>query len=663
MKTLFSTSGHRNINSAEDSSLMTNILFAAMSAFALNMPSISKIILLLLLGSLSMILKSYIKTLSVIFSAIFFAGACILPLERVAPTFTVSSVWFFTFVVALSFIASIVWRRIRTGNLDAIHGGPLRIVPSLSELTLLLPYLFIVILIQKWISINDLSIIISQFGPEDNASWIGPARALVDQNLQVTNFLNAGGGLTIGSVITFMSFLSGSAYSHASENAVAITLQTVRNTYAFFILSGAIASGFVTQRLRRTRNPDVPRSAGVAASFAVLAEFSFLGWIFISFGHLSFVVAAVFGIIFLNTVISETKPNFAEDVFRVSLAIFLVFGMGTSWTPYFPVTAATFAIMIYWFYKQRSRTGRPFIKISIGLAILAAFLLRNPFIGILYNVGALRSRLGITGTVAMLSEVVVAAVFLILALAIFLEVFHSQLPKIAGHQIGELFLAISSLFVMVLWVATSYFYGEQRYGSWKAAALLAAFTIPISFSMISLAFKHEARLTELLFSLALFFCTISFTAGWMSFYGPTRVSASTWVTDLATLLKERPNVQILCLNPDPERWQDGYVCTRLAGSLTDYVGTASRTWSGLPGAWGQALIYRDRTPGGIMVPEANTFGGSALAEIKKRLSNGETDNLVLLTTSGKLVDPQNVVWDEGRWWLNDIPWKELNTYP
>jgi len=35
----------------------------------------------------------------------------------------------------------------------------------------------------------------------------------------------------------------------------------------------------------------------------------------------------------------------------------------------------------------------------------------------------------------------------------------------------------------------------------------------------------------------------------------------------------------------------------------------------------------------------------------------------MLTTSGKLVDPQNVVWDEGRWWLNDIPWKELNIYP
>ena len=618
---------------------MTNILFAAMSAFALNMPTISKIILLLFLGSLSMILKSYIKALSVILGAIFFAGACISPLELVAPTFTVSSVWFFTFVVALSFVASIVWRRIRTGNLDAIHGGPLRIVPSLSELMLLLPYLFIVVLIQKWISINDISIIISQFGPEDNAAWIGPARALVDQNLQVKNFLNAGDGSTIGPVITFMSFLSGSAYSHASENAVAITLQTVRNTYAFFILSGAAASGFVTQRLRRTRNSDVPRSAGIAASFAVLAEFSFLGWIFIYFGHLSFVVAAVFGLIFLNTVISETKPDFTEDIFRVLLAIFLVFGMGTSWSPYFPVTAATFAIIIYWFHRQRGRAGRPFNKISIGFAILTALILLNPVRRSLQAGGDFRSRLGITGTVAMLSEVVVAAVFLIIALAIFLKVFQSQLPKIAGHQIGELFLAVSSLFVMVLWVATSYFYGEQRYGSWKAAALLAAFTIPISFSMIGLAFKHETRLSELLFSLALFFCTISFTAGWMSFYGATRSNASTWMTDLATLLKERPNSQVLCLNPDPEVWQDGYVCTRLAGSLTDYVGTASRTWSELPYDWGWALILRDRTPGGIMVPEVETNGGRALAEIKKRLSNGETDNLVVLTTSGKLVDP------------------------
>ena len=67
------------------------------------------------------------------------------------------------------------------------------------------------------------------------------------------------------------------------------------------------------------------------------------------------------------------------------------------------------------------------------------------------------------------------------------------------------------------------------------------------------------------------------------------------------------------------------------------------------------MLTPDKTPNGNVIPLSETYGERAKVAFNEDLNSGLKNIRIMVfpPIKGNLDD---FIWDEGRWWLNDIEW-------
>jgi hypothetical protein len=181
--------------------------------------------------------------------------------------------------------------------------------------------------------------------------------------------------------------------------------------------------------------------------------------------------------------------------------------------------------------------------------------------------------------------------------------------------------------------------------------MLLPISAPLWFLLAARTSTREQPSMYLLRYASVFFLIAFLSNSWLFIRGPQLNEASFTKQQVIAALDQNPDSIVLCLHTDEANRIGAYVCSRFAQGL-------SRSESVFTNNWLNAIVYPDRSPNGILIPEEQTSGGRALIELRKILVNQERDVSIVVTPDTQF-DPSSHDWDDNFWWLRDVPWEQL----
>jgi hypothetical protein len=387
----------------------------------------------------------------------------------------------------------------------------------------------------------------------------------------------------------------------------------------------------------------------IVCLFAVVAEAMLLTSLFYEHGFLSYMGAIIFGLLIFEYSVSHRATQSNSPRFFTIMVVLLALGVSSHWWGTAPVGALIALIVMYGYVRRQfSLNAANYVFIGCVLVLSVAVLnqLRDLIVGNTIPTWVFAA----TGTVPLPSPLAVLTMLVVVALVIEHRILQGS-EEDGKVGLGEQFLVIVSIYAMTIWAASVIRTGSENYAANKMVYMLLPLSAPLWFMLALRMSKHRGMATSLLWLVTVFFSVAFLSSSWMYLQGVQLGSASLAKSQVVKALDEDSDAIVLCLHSNEESRIQAYVCSRFAQGL-------SRSESPLSSSWLNAVVYPDRTPNGIMVPEEETSGGRALIELRKTLAEGQR-NVSIVVFPDVEFDPSSFEWDDNFWWLKDVPWQEV----
>ena len=461
-------------------------------------------------------------------------------------------------------------------------------------------------------------------------------------------FLGGGNSPIVGVLSSVLSLITKNANDLLFTPSFK-TLLIVQNSYIITIFYSSYLSGKIVSRVQY-RSGKFTWPQLILPSCSSVFTFGLLSAAFIEYGHLSFILSVMFGLSFIYS--QTNQEDLAVKNSISNLDYLRILGFGLAWWPMLPISCSMIICLFYWNYKESRdksiKSLQRFIAIPIvTFALVAAYFAYRSVFKTGFSFSWPTQSDG--GVLPLNGQLVILLIILIFLTLI------SPLNKNFSFPIsrfGRLFFIMVIVFFGFLRITNEINVGYQSYGSRKTLFLLFVLTVPLFFYFFEQSIKRvTAPLESFIICLGALLIMLSSTIGFRYFKEPSTGNSSTGYAEyLTNALDRNPSALILCVNSDPLQADLGYYCNRMASALT--FGDSSLSFN-----WGQAMLNPDKTPFGNVIPLSETFGERAKVGFVEMQNTGTQDVKILIFPPL----PENVadfLWDEGRWWLNEIDWSD-----
>ena len=484
--------------------------------------------------------------------------------------------------------------------------------------------------------------------PEDNAGWLSVARMSVNGNASAADFIGGGNSPIVGVLSSLLNVVTNlDIKSNISTSFEAMIL--IQNSYIITILFSSYLAGKIVLETQ-IQAVGFSWSRILLPSCSSVFTFSLLSVAFIEFGHLSFVLSSMFGLMFIS---SQTKQGVVLGDGQHSKLDFLrLLGFGLAWWPMIPVVCAIY--LYFTFKKLETNRNKVFSfhqnlnDVSLLLIVITSsyFAYRSVFKSGFSFTWPTQSDGGVFFINGQLTIGLTILIFLGLITA------NNHRFRFPISKLGRAFFISIIVFWGILRLTNDLDVGYQTYGSRKTLFLLFVLTVPVFFHFIAqLIYRTTSLLESVILCVGILMMVLSSTTGFQYFKEPSiGNSNSSYSVFLTEALRRYPNSLILCVNADPMQSDSGYYCNRMSAALT--VGDNPLSFN-----WGQAMLNPDRTPFGSVIPLSETFGEKAKVEFKE-IQNSGTQDVKIMIFPPLTENVDDFIWDDGRWWLNEIEWPD-----
>jgi hypothetical protein len=519
------------------------------------------------------------------------------------------------------------------------------------EFALLIPFALLALLMRRWMAPSTPQAIFNLFGSEDNSAWISVARGFANAQISSEGLTHpTAKSPAIGPFTGLVSYISNFGTNSFNGRPHVLALETTRNCFAILIMSAALVSGAIVNNLFQIRPSSKLNFVWLVVPFALIAEAMVFTSLFVEHGYLSYMCAIVFVLMIFQC---STSSQFLEEQMshhNAIVGVLLALGVSSSWWGTAPVGAlmVVFILRIYW----KSNNDKIWVRFLLASTLLLTTLiilnqLRNLIVG-----NSIPSWVfAVTGTVPQLSPLAIIALLLTVLATIetkVLQVHPGLKPKLF---LGEFLLITITIYAMIIWSTSVIRTGVENYAAYKIIYILLPLIIPFAFILITQVRSNAGTSGELLKLSTVFFSIALLSSGWIYLRGPQLSDSSVYRSQVVKALDGDPNAIVLCLHSNDESRIQAYVCSRFAQGL-------SRSESAFTNSWLNAIVYPDRTPNGVTVPEDQTSGGRAVIELKKLLEEGTREVSIVVFPDSQF-DPATYEWGDDFWWLKNIPWNQV----
>jgi len=260
--------------------------------------------------------------------------------------------------------------------------------------------------------------------------------------------------------------------------------------------------------------------------------------------------------------------------------------------------------------------------------------------------------LGVGGSTPSLNPFLIFVILLATLYVFDKRVLHdSETPN--RLDLGEALLASIVVFSISVSAISIMNNGVENYAAQKMMFMLLPVFVPLLFGVSSKVFTGYEIWQVLFRCLVVFYLVVYFSSNWINVRGPSLIDTSKNYRDqILNTISQDPGAVVVCLHSSEESRVQAYSCSRLALALSGSELLLRESWL-------NALLYPDRTPNGVVVPEDQTTGGKAALDIRRLLDDGQR-KLNIVVFPDMEFDPSAFEWNDDFWWLNDLPWDQIN---
>jgi hypothetical protein len=594
----------------------------------------------------SALVHSFVAALQNIFVSIVLATAIVAIFVLVSPDSVVKAQFVAIIVILSTILISIITRHQESKNVISLPAKK-----TYNEFVLLIPFAALSLLMRRWMAPSTPQAIFNLFGSEDNSAWISVARGLANGQI-------SGEGLThptakspaIGPFTGLVSYISNFGTNSFNGRPHVLALETTRNCFAILIMSAALVSGAIVNNLFQLRPSNKFNCVWIVTPFALLAEAMIFTSLFVEHGYLSYMCAIVFVLMIFQW---STSSRFFEEQMshhNAFVGALLALGVSSSWWGAAPVGAlmVVFVLGVYW----KSNNDKLWVRLLLASTLLlTALVILNQLRNLIVGISIPSWVFAATGTVPQLSPLAIIALLLTVLATIETKVLQLHPGLNRKLSSGEFLLITITIYAMSIWATSVLRTGVENYAAYKIIYILLPLIIPFAFTLITRVKSNAGTSGELLKLSTVFFVIALLSSSWIYLRGPQLSDSSVYRGQIVKALDDDPNAIVLCLHSNDESRIQAYVCSRFAQGL-------SRSESTFTNSWLNAVVYPDRTPNGVMVPEDQTSGGRAVIELKKLLGEGNREVSIVVFPDSQF-DPATYEWGDDFWWLKNIPWSQV----
>ena len=639
----------KNSNLSRSASAVTliHVFLAVIFLATLSLPNLARILAFIVLLTGSYLCNSFVGAMRAFFASIVIttgvvATAALVDYQNVIRDSFVVTIALFSFfaICGTQFYCS--------GKRAPIIIG----YKNMNEAVLIAPMLLVAVLMRRWMAAAEPVEIFNLFGSEDNAAWISVARGFVNNELLADGLTHpAAKSPAVGPLTGVMSYLTGFGTNKFELEPHVKALETIRNCYAFLILSGALLAGAIAAHLGKRLDHNSTRSLFLVCPFAVLAEATLLNGLFSEYGFMSFIYAIVFALLIFEFSLDVKMEKGADSVFFTNVVTLLSVGLAAAWWGVTPVGAFLLIYMIVKFlYRNNFEWKHNYIFFAPSL--ICAFVVLRQLKELTIGNSNPSWILGVGGSTPSLNPFLIFVILLATLYVFDKRVLHdSETPN--RLDLGEALLASIVVFSISVSAISIMNNGVENYASQKMMFMLLPVFVPLLFGVSSKVFTGYEIWQVLFRCLVVFYLVVYFSSNWINVRGPSLIDTSKNYRDqILNTISQDPGAVVVCLHSSEESRVQAYSCSRLALALSGSELLLRESWL-------NALLYPDRTPNGVVVPEDQTTGGKAALDIRRLLDDGQR-KLNIVVFPDMEFDPSAFEWNDDFWWLNDLPWDQIN---
>ena len=614
----------------------------------LNLSLISRGALFATIFLVGLVTKSFIRSLSFVFASIAFATAGVSLVVLVRPGLIISDYTITVLVLCTTFTFTIL-------ELKHFPATPKRVEDnntSATDYLLVLPFALICLLTRRWVATNNPIAIFNLFGSEDNSAWLSTAKGFASGAISADGFTHpTAQSPAVGPIIAFISAFTRIGNKSVEARPHLLALETVRNTFAFLIISASITAGAISRNVRLRIRHRLKTADTFIVFFCAIAEFMLFNILFFQHGFLSFMGAAVFALLALEFCTSSQNNDAA--IYHFATIGLLLIGIGSSWWGTTPVSAVLLFILVCGLIK-RYKTDPRTIRSSVIFCTITGGLVLNQMRDLIFHGSStLTNAVRATGTVEELSPLGIVVVIGIIFAGISRSVFNSDSKAGSEYLNANLLLATAAIFAMAIWIMSFLQTGMPNYAAYKIIYFLILLAVPVAFSFSTFGKQSSWKITSISQPIFIFFLIGTISTTFLYIKLPSPAPVTSWKSQIIKALDSSPNSIVMCVHSDEQNRIQAYVCSRFAQAL-------SRSESSLTYNWMQAIVY-PTNPGldGVDIPREETSGGLALKAFNESIVESKRPISVVVFPDFNF-DPVTFEWDPDFWWLREIQWNHVH---
>ena len=627
---------------------LAQLLLCLIFVCCLNLSLLSRVALFMTIFLVGLVTKNFIRSLSRLFVSIALATVCVSLVVLVRPSLIISDYTITVIVLCTTFAFTIL-------ELKRIPATPKRVKDgntSATDYLLVLPFALICLLTRRWVATDNPIAIFNLFGSEDNSAWLSTAKGFASGTISADGFTHpTAQSPAVGPIIAFMSAFTRIGNKSVEAQPHVLALETVRNTFAFLIISASITAGAISRNVR-LRIKHRPKTADAfTVFFCAIAEFMLFNILFFQHGFLSFMGAAVFALLALEFCTSS-QNNDAVFYSCATISLLLI-GIGSSWWGTTPVSAVLLFGLLIGLIK-RYKTDPRTIKFSFTFCAITGGLVLNQMRDlILHGSSTLTNAVRATGTVEELSPLGIVVVIGIIFAGISRSVFNSDSKEDSEYLSANLLLTASAIFAMAIWIMSFLQTGMPNYAAYKIIYFLILLAIPVAFSFSTFGTQSSWKIASISQPIFIFFLIGMISTSFLFIKLPSPAPSTSWRSQIIKALDSSPNAIVMCVHSDEQNRIQAYVCSRFAQAL-------SRSESSLTSNWMQAIVY-PTNPGldGVDIPREETSGGLALKGFNESVVDSKRPISVVVFPDFNF-NPAIFEWGPEFWWLREIQWNQVH---
>jgi len=590
--------------------------------------------------------RSFVTVLQTIFVSVVLSTAIVALIVLVSPNSVIKA----DFIVMIVFVATILISAISRFR-ESKNVSRLPTKKTYHDFALLIPFAALTYLMRRWMAPSTPQAVFNLFGSEDNSAWISVARGFANGQISAEGITHpTAKSPAIGPFTGLVSYISNFGTNSFNDRPHVLALETIRNCFAILIMSAALVAGAVANNLLQLRPSNKFNFIWIVVPFALIAEAMIFTSLFVEHGFLSYMCAIVFALMVFQW---STSSRFLEEQMNhhnAFVGVLLALGVSSSWWGAAPVGAlmVVFILGAYW----KSSKGQTWVRLFFASTLLlTALIILNQLRNLIVGNSIPSWVFAATGTVPQLTPLAIIALLLTVLATMETKALKIHADEKRKLSISEFLLITITIYAMSIWATSVIRTGMENYAAYKIIYILLPLLVPFAF-VIAARFKSNAGTGgELLKLSTVFFIIALLSSGWIYLRGPQLFDSSAYRGHIVKALDDDPNAIVLCLHSNDESRIQAYVCSRFAQAL-------SRSESVFTNSWLNAVVYPDRTPNGIMVPEEQTSGGRAVIELKKLLEGGNREVSIVVFPDSQF-DPATYEWGDDFWWLKNIPWSQV----